>query len=167
LALSEQKGRFARARVIFLTERDGGLVDAVRRMGVANVQWVTRVEEAHALCEAGGADACIVILPRAIPDERPAWTAETVAPGRVPTLLIAEAVTPYIRQAARHAGYNGVIPRGLPPRTLYRCIGALLQASRRVKTARGGLKGAARQPAARFGVGARSGEAWTGKSRLQ
>jgi hypothetical protein len=170
VALSGLKARFAAARVVVVAGHDSALVDAIRRMGVANIFHVGCMEDAQARCTAGGADACIVVLPRTVPDERPAWTAATEAPGRgrVPALLIAEVVTPYVRQAARQAGYDAAIPLGLPPRMLYRCVGALLQASRRVKATRGGPTGAARHPAVRFGLGVHGSDlAGTGKPRLQ
>ena len=170
MALSGLRARFAAARVIVVAGQESVLVDAIRRMGVANIFHVGCLEDAQARFESGGADACIVVLPRAVPDERPAWTAATAAPGRgrFPALLIAEVVTPHVRQAARHAGYEAAIPLGLPPRMLYRCIGALLQASRRVKATRGGLTRAARHPAVRFGIGALGCDpAGTGKPRLQ
>ncbi len=78
-------------------------------------------------------DACLVVLPRAVPDDKPDWDARTDAPGRgrIPSLLFAEAATPYVRRAAADAGYHAVIPFAVSSRMLYRCIGALLQAGRR------------------------------------
>ncbi|MBX9777897.1 MAG: hypothetical protein K2Y71_26250 [Xanthobacteraceae bacterium] len=94
---------------------------------------------AHALCDAGGVDACLVVLPREVPDEKPGWDAWSDAPGRgrVPSLLFADAVTPYVRRAAANAGYHAVIPADVSARILYRCIGALLQAGYRPNRAGG------------------------------
>lgn len=102
-------------------------------MGVADICCVSEMTAAHALCDAGGIDACLVVLPRAVPDEKPGWDAKSDAPGRgrVPSLLFADAATPYVRRAAANAGYHAVIPADVSSRILYRCIGALLQAGYR------------------------------------
>jgi hypothetical protein len=118
------------------------LIDAVVRMGVASVQRVYCLEAARGMCASGGVDACLVVLPRAVPDELPAWTANSEAPGRgrLPALLLAEAVTHHVTSSARFAGYAAVAPLGLPPRLLYRCIGGLLQIARGKGVAAGGRK---------------------------
>jgi hypothetical protein len=77
------------------------------------------------------------LLPRAVPDEVPPWMAESTPPGAgagVPSLLLADPVTPYVAAAARKAGYADAIPADTPPRLLYRAIGRLLQQARRPDT---------------------------------
>jgi len=127
------RGRFATARLIVVAEDARALIDAIRRMGIVDVIWIACMQAARVRCDQSDVDACLVVLPNATPDEQPAWTAETSAPGqgRVPALLLAEAVTPYVKRCSRAAGYAGSVPIGLPPRLLYRAIGALLQASGR------------------------------------
>ena len=163
MALSKGlRGRFATARVIVAAQDACALVDAVTRMGVANVSQVDSMEVAQALCDKGDIDACLVVLPRASPDERPAWTAESAAPGRgrVPALLLAEPVTPYVKRCARAAGYAAAIPLGLSSRLLYRAIGALLQAS-------GRRAGRPRHVARTGAVRSIADPAGVGKPRLQ
>jgi hypothetical protein len=134
--------RFKSVRVLLVASEDRTLVDMLARMGIANVCCVGDMAAARALCDAGGIDACLVVLPRAVPDEHASWDARSEAPGRgrVPALLIAEVITPYVRRSAAAAGYDAVAPATVPFRMFYRCIGALLQASRQ----RGGT--AAREP---------------------
>jgi hypothetical protein len=120
----------ARVIVIAGDRRGRSLVDALTRMGLADVRLVATPEEARRLCAAEYVDACLAVLPRNIPDDVPHWTVEADAPGRdtgVPSLLLAEVVTPYAAKSARNAGYVAVIPTDIPPRLLYRWIGALLQ----------------------------------------
>jgi hypothetical protein len=125
--------RFKSARVVLVTGEDEILIDMLARMGITDVCCISEMAAARARCEAGGIDACLVVLPRAVPDDKPSWDARTDAPGNgsVPSLLFVEAATPFIRRAAADAGYHAVIPIALSYRMLYRCIGALLQASRR------------------------------------
>jgi hypothetical protein len=123
---------FSISRVVVVAGDDRGrsLVDSLRRMRLAEVFLVSTPDEARRLCAANSADACLAVLPRAVPDEAPRWTVEADAPGRdaaVPSLLLAEAVTPYVAKSARNAGYVTVIPDDVPSRLLYRWIGALLQ----------------------------------------
>jgi hypothetical protein len=125
--------RFKRARVLVVAGNDRRtLLSTFDRMGIANVSCVGEMAAARELCEAGRVDACFVMLPRAVPDEAPAWDADTEAPGkgRVPSLLMAEATTPYVRRNAADAGYRAVIPFAVSFRMLYRCVGALLQAGK-------------------------------------
>ena len=162
---------FTSARVVVAADEGCGdaLIDAMARMGVASVQRVHCLDAARGLCAAGGADACLVVLPRAVPDELPSWTANSEAPGRgyVPTLLLAEAVTHHVRSSARFAGYAAVAPIGLPPRMLYRCIGGLLQIAR----GKGGVAGGRKPPPPPRtirGIGTSRGEAsGARKPRLQ
>jgi hypothetical protein len=122
-----------RAHIVVVADRDHGLVLAarLRRMEVARVTSVTDFAAARWLCQAGGADACIVAFEDAVPDAKPA--AEDDAPGhytRVPSLMVAPAVTPYLRKMARRRGYMAAMPATIPARMLYRRIGAVLQQRR-------------------------------------
>jgi hypothetical protein len=123
---------FSISRVVVVAGdgRGGSLVDSLRRMRLAEVFLVETPDEARRLCAANSADACVAVLPRMVPDEAPRWTVEADAPGRdaaVPSLLLVEAVTPYVAKSARNAGYVAAIPDDVPSRLLYRWIGALLQ----------------------------------------
>lgn len=125
--------RFKSARVLVVAGHDRRtLLSTFDRMGIANVCCVSEMAAARELCDAGNVDACFVVLPRAVPDEAPAWDAKTDAPGRgrVPSLLMAEATTPYVQRNAADAGYHAVIPFAVSFRMLYRCVGALLQAGK-------------------------------------
>jgi hypothetical protein len=68
----------------------------------------------------------------AVPDAAPQALAE--APGQpfgIPTVIVAPAVTPYLRKTARLSGYVAVLPAKIASRMLYRRIGAVLQGRRR------------------------------------
>lgn len=98
---------------------------------MALVTEVAGYDEARGLCQAGGADACIVLVDDTATDTKPA--AETEAPGRgsgVPSLMIAPSVSPHMRKAARRGGYMAVVAATIPPQMLYRRIGAALQKRR-------------------------------------
>ena len=125
--------RFKSARVVVVAGEERALVDMLVRMGIADLCCASEMATAQSLCDAGAVDACLVVLPRAVPDDKPGWDARTEAPGRgrIPSLLFAEAATPYVRRAAADAGYRAVIPLAVSSRLLYRRIGALLQAGRR------------------------------------
>ncbi|MPZ39078.1 MAG: hypothetical protein GEU95_13670 [Rhizobiales bacterium] len=164
--------RFKSARVVLVAGEHRPLADLLSRMGMTDVCCVREMAAARARCEAGDIDACLVVLQRAVPDDNPGWDARTDAPGKgyIPSLLIAEAVTPYVLRAAADAGYHAVIPSALSSRMLYRCIGALLQAGRRQSGA--ATAGPGRRPRARTrGLGGRrafGGDAVNfGKSKLQ
>jgi hypothetical protein len=131
--------RFKSARVVLVAADRRPFVGMLARMGIADICCVSEMTAAHALCDAGGVDACLVLLPRAVPDELPDWDPRSDAPGsgRVPSLLFADVATPYIRRVAANAGYHAVIPADVSPRILYRCIGALLQAGCRPDGAAG------------------------------
>jgi len=122
--------RFKSLRVLVVAHEDRTPINMLSRMGIANVCCVSEMAAAREFCDTGSIDICLVVLPRAVPDEKPAWDAKTDAPGRgrVPSLLIVEATTPHTRRSAASAGYHAVIPAGVSFRMLYRCIGALLQA---------------------------------------
>jgi hypothetical protein len=133
---------FSIARVVVVAgDQSGGyLAHALTRMGLAGVRLVATLDEARQLCAVDSVDACLAVLPPSVPDEVPRWTPETEAPGRragVPSLLLAEALTPYVTKSARSSRYVAAIPAKVPPRLLYRWIGALLQkqAQRQARTA--------------------------------
>jgi hypothetical protein len=162
--------RFKSARVVLVAGEHRALADTLNRMGIAEVFCVSEMIAARTLCDAGGIDACLVVLPRALPDDKPDWDAKTDAPGRgrVPALLFAEAATPYVRRSAADAGYHAVIPIAVSSRMLYRCIGALLQAGRRQgRAARAGRRLRARSRGI-GGLRVLSGETFgPGKLKLQ
>jgi hypothetical protein len=136
---------FSLARVVVVAgdHIGGSLVHALTRMGLPGVRLVATLEEARQLCAIDSVDACLAVLPPHVPDEAPRWTVETDAPGRkagVPSLLLVEAVTPYLTKTARSSGYVAAIPANVAPRLLYRWIGALLQkqAQEQARTAAAG-----------------------------
>jgi len=127
------------AHIVVVADSDHGLVlvARLRRMDVARVTSVAGLEEARHLCQAGGTDACIVAFDDSVPDARP--IAENDAPGRrcgVPSLMLVHTVTPYLRAAARRRGYLAAMPAAIPPRMLYRRIGAALQQRRAARRGR-------------------------------
>ena len=106
----------------------------LRRMELAQVTSVADLEEARLVCQSGKADACLVTVDAPVPDAVPAK--ESDAPGRwcgVPAFLIAPVVTPHLRQAARRGGYLAAISATIPPRMLYRRLGAALQGRHTVR----------------------------------
>lgn len=127
------------AHIVVVADSDRGLALAarLRRMAVARVTAASGLAEARGLCQRGGTDACIVIFDDAVPDAVP--IALNDAPGRnsgVPSLMVVPAATPFMRKAARRAGYLTAVPANIAPRLLYRRIGAVLQqrrAARRVR----------------------------------
>ena len=125
--------RFKSARFVVVAGEERALVDMLVRMGLTDLCCASEMATAQSLCDAGAVDACLVVLPRAQPDDKLDWDAGIDAPGRgrIPSLLFAEAATPYVRRAAADAGYHAVIPFAVSSRLLYRRIGALLQAGRR------------------------------------
>lgn len=114
---------------------------ALERMALSRVSVVQSLEEAGQACTTGHADACVVVQRNAVFLEFPFCDVEPDAPGRgsgVPSLLVADVVTPYIRRTARRAGYAGVLPLDADPRLLYRGLRGLLQKLRRpIRLARG------------------------------
>ena len=160
---------FSNARVVVVAGPETGrpLVNTLTRMGLAGVRLVANPDQARQLCTTRNADACLVVLPGPIPDEAPPWTAETGAPGReagIPSLLLAQVVTPYVTKSARRAGYVASVPADVSSRLLYRWMGALLQKQR----ARESVNERARPkvPVA-DAMHAHSHEAWGGKFKLQ
>lgn len=160
---------FSNARVVVVAGGEAGrpLVHTLTRMGLAGVRLVASPDQARQLCTAKGADACLVVLPRSVPDEAPQWTAETGAPGReagIPSLLLAQVVTPYVSKSARRAGYVASVPADVSSRLLYRWMGALLQKQRRARDSVGD-RSRPQVPLA-DAMQAHSDEAW-GKLKLQ
>src|SRR5262245_55450934 len=160
---------FSNARVVVVAGAESGrpLVNTLTRMGLAGVRLVANPDQARQLCTKN-ADACLVVLPRAVPDEAPPWTAETRAPGReagIPSLLLAQAVTPYVTRSARRAGYVASVPADVSSRLLYRWMGALLQKQRRAQDS-SNEPSRPRVPLA-VAMQAQSHEAWGGKFKLQ
>jgi hypothetical protein len=124
----------ADARLVVVADSVNGLAvaAALRRMEPQAIAEVASIEAAQALCEASAVDACLVVLPPAIPDIASALGVEAKAPGRqfgIPSLLLAEVVTPHTARTARRSGYVTAIPLGLSPRLMHRRIRALLQIS--------------------------------------
>ena len=122
------------SRIVVVGDSDHGHVLAarLRRMEVATVIAVSGLEEARQLCQSGCADACLVAIDGAIPDGVP--VTEGDAPGRfcgVPALMVAPIITPHLRRTARQHGYLAALSTTIPPRMLYRRIGAALQRRRR------------------------------------
>ena len=125
-----------RSRIVVVADGNRGhvLTARLRRMDVAQVTAVTDLEEARQLCRVGGADACLVAIDLAVPDDTP--TAESDAPGRfrgIPALIVAPVVTPHLRRMARRCGYRAAVSVTISPRLLYRRIGAALQGRRAVQ----------------------------------
>jgi hypothetical protein len=132
------------AHVLVVADSDATLLLAGR---LARMEWiaVTAVasrDEAGRLCRTGEADACLVAYQEPMPDapRRP----HRDAPGRglgVPSLLIAPAMTPYLRTYARRAGSAAAAPAGVAPRMLNRRLGAILQRGRAIRRDRRRLAG--------------------------
>lgn len=134
------------SRIVVVADSDQGRVLAarLRRMDVAAVKAVGGLEEARRLCQSGTTDVCLVAVGNPVPDGVPAPEGE--APGRacgIPALMVAPVVTPHMRQIARRCGYVAVISATMPPRMLYRRLGAALQG-----------RGAARRSSRHLALGA-------------
>lgn len=107
------------------------------RIGVARASLVAGIDQARRLCLAGGPDLCLVAVDDWAIDAQP--VSDLMAPGRecgVPSLLLAHAVTSYMRQMARRCGYRAAIPAAIAPRMLARRIRAALQRRSTPRTAR-------------------------------
>lgn len=127
------------AHIVVVADSDQGLmlVARLRRMEVAQITSVDKIEQARQVCEAGGADACIVAIDETLPDAVP--PAENDAPGLccgVPSLMVVPKVTPYLRARARRCGYLATVPAAIAPRMLYRRIGGALQRRRAARRGR-------------------------------
>jgi hypothetical protein len=134
------------SRIVVVADSDQGRVLAarLRRMEVAEVTAVAGLEEARRLCRSGSTDVCLVAVGSPVPDCLPAPEGE--APGRacgIPALMVAPVVTPHMRRTARRCGYVAVISATMPPRMLYRRLGAALQ-----------RRGAARRSSRHLALGA-------------
>jgi hypothetical protein len=126
------------ARLVVVAEEVGGhaLVDGLLRLGLAHVRRVTDLAAARHCCEVGEADACLVVLPCFLLEERAASVLAVEAPGRssgIPSLLVADVATPYVRKAARRSGHAGVVTQNVPSRLMYRRIAGVLQRARRTR----------------------------------
>ena len=161
---------FSNARVIVVAGSETGrpLVQTLTRMGLAGISLVANPDQARQLCSDKRADACLVVLPHAVPDEAPQWTAETIAPGRevgIPSLLLAPVVTPYVSRSAKRAGYVASVPADVSSRLLYRWMGALLQKQRRARDNMG-ERGRPKVPLG-DAMNTLHHDAWGGKFKLQ
>jgi DNA-binding response OmpR family regulator len=128
-----------RANIVVVADSDRCLLLAarLRRMEVARVTTVAGLDEARRMCRAGDTDVCLVAFNDLVLDAAP--VAESDAPGRdcgVPSLMLADAVTPYLRRMAHRCGYSAAVPAAIAPRLLYRRIGAALQRRRAAHRAR-------------------------------
>jgi hypothetical protein len=125
-----------RARILLIADPAYGhsLLDRLRLLKSFKVNRVDAIEEARRLCEAGAADACLVVARNSAPDHFWLSQVEAPAPGcdcGVPSLLVADVVDPYVMDVARRSGYAGAVPITNTARLLYRSIGAMLQQARR------------------------------------
>lgn len=121
-----------RARIVIVAGEVGGraLQSMLQRVELPQVTVVESAEEARRMCDAGGADACVVSVRNYLLEEPAKVTAETVAPA-APSVLLADIVTPDITRTARRSGYASAVPVNVAPRMLYRLIGAAMQKARR------------------------------------
>lgn len=118
-----------RAIVVAVDQSGDALIHMLRRMGLT-VTPASCLQHARRLCASLDRDLCIVVVPLATPDEVPPLDLEAAAPGRaagIPSVIFAAATTAYLETTARRSGYATVLPLGLPPRRLHRCLRALLQ----------------------------------------
>jgi hypothetical protein len=125
-----------RARILLIADPAYGhsLLYRLRLLKSFEVNRVDGIEEARRLCEAGAADACLVVVRNSAPDDFWLSQVEASAPGRdcgVTSLLVADVVDPYVMDVARRSGYVGAVPITKTARQLYRSIGAMLQQARR------------------------------------
>ncbi|MGB6349281.1 MAG: hypothetical protein WBG10_04565 [Pseudolabrys sp.] len=125
-----------RSHIVVVADSSHGhdLMARLRRMDVAQVTAVTDLEEARRLCRVGNADACLVAINLALPDDTLATEGD--APGRfrgIPALIVAPVVTPHLRRMARRCGYRAAVSATIPSRLLYRRISAVLQGRRDVR----------------------------------
>ena len=140
------------ARIVVVADSDLSLLLAarLRHMQMSRVIQVAHLDEARRMCRAGETDACVVAFNDRVLDAAPLAAGD--APGRdcgVPSLMLAEVVTPYLRRLARRSGYCAAVPDTIGPRMLYRRIGGALQRRRAARSRRFRL-------ASGIGVGAAS-----------
>lgn len=123
--------RLRGARIVVVAEEVAGrlLVDRFHRIDIAHVKVVGSTDEAVAICTAGGADACVVTIRNFLVEAPQSRTDETRPPA-VPSVLLADVVTPAVRRNARRSGYSAAASMTLPPRLLYRLIGGAMQKAR-------------------------------------
>jgi hypothetical protein len=127
-------------RVLIVDDEGRSLPLVLRGMEFAEITVVEGVEEASRLCAAGAADACLLLMRDFRPDEPLPLADGAAAPGRdsgIPSLLLAEVVTPYVSRLARRSGYVRAIAMTTSAQLLYRTISAALQHARRRPTFRG------------------------------
>ena len=108
------------------------LLNLLTRISIPQATLVATTREARALCEAGAADASIVVIRNFSIEDVPVRTVEDPAPVKS-SILLADVVTPYVARTARRSGYAGVAALGVAPRLLYRLIGGALQKGRRAR----------------------------------
>jgi AmiR/NasT family two-component response regulator len=125
-----------RARIVIVAEEVGGraLLSMLQRVELPQVTVVESAEEARLMCEAGGADVCVVSVRNYLLEEPAKLTAETAAPA-APSVLLADIVTPDVTETALRSGYASAVTVNVAPRILYRLIGAAMQKARRRPTA--------------------------------
>jgi hypothetical protein len=145
------------ARILLIAEPACGhtLLEKLRHLKLFAVTRVDDLEEARRRCEMRSADACLMVVRNFVADDLRASLVEAPAPGRgngVPSLLLADVITPHVMDAARGAGYASAVPLTSSGRLLYRSIGALLQQARRRSTGGGARKRAKGSPAVWAGV---------------
>jgi hypothetical protein len=134
----------ARVAVVADPEQSRLLMESLHRLGLAEIRAAGSLAEARAMAAQRRVDACLVVMPRAVPDEVPLSVMDAPAPGRdagISSLLFAEVVTPYVERCARGGGYMAAVPLALPPRLLYRRVRALLQRPRRSRSRMWGVLG--------------------------
>jgi AmiR/NasT family two-component response regulator len=121
-----------RARIVIVAGEVGGraLQSMLQRVELPQVTVVESAEEARRMCDAGGADACVVSVRNYLLEEPAKVTAETTAPA-APSVLLADIVTPDITATALRSGYASAVSVNVAPRMLYRLIGAAMQKARR------------------------------------
>ncbi|MDB5600202.1 MAG: hypothetical protein JWN71_2246 [Xanthobacteraceae bacterium] len=121
-----------RARIVIVAGEVGGraLQSMLQRVELPQVTVVECAEEARRMCDAGGADACVVSVRNYLLEEPAKVTAETAAPA-APSVLLADIVTADVTRTARRSGYASAVPVSVTPRLLYRLIGAAMQKARR------------------------------------
>jgi hypothetical protein len=108
------------------------LINLLSSILIPQATLVASTREARARCEAGAADACVVVIHNFSIEDVPTRTVEEPAPAKS-SILLADVVTPYVARTARRSGYAGVAALSIAPRLLYRLIGGALQKGRRAR----------------------------------